>query len=96
MSILVIVFPLMLGIAGSLYWGSPETRKGLWAVTACSFVSLILILALYNLPLFRFLGDEKGLLLLEGLFFALLFSAPFTLLGWAKELRVKIGRGEGV
>jgi hypothetical protein len=86
MSILVILFPLLLGIVGSLYWGSPETRKGLWGVTACSVVSLILILAIYNLPFFKFLYNEKGLLLLEGLFFALLFSAPFMLLGWVKEL----------
>ncbi len=86
MSILVIIFPLVLGIAGAFYRGSPRTRRGLWGVTACSAASLILILSMYHLPFLKLLGDEWGLLLLEGLFFMLLVCAPFALLGWSKEL----------
>jgi hypothetical protein len=93
MSILVIIFPLVLGIAGIIYAGSPETRRGLWGVTACCLFSLIFILMLYNLPyLARLLDSYAGLMLLQGLFFVLLFSLPFVLLGWSKEALAKVGR----
>jgi hypothetical protein len=48
---------------------------------------------LYNLShLARLLDSYAGLMLMQGLFFAFLFSLPFVLLGWSKEALAKVGR----
>jgi hypothetical protein len=91
MSILVIIFPLVLGIGGVIYAGSPKTRRGLWSITACCLFSLIFILMLYNLPLLATLLDSyAGLMVMQGLFFAFLFPLPFVLLGWSKEVLSRV------
>jgi hypothetical protein len=93
MSILVIIFPLVLGITGVIYAGSPETRRGLWSITAGCLFSLMFILMLYNLPqLAGLLDSHTGLMLMQGLFFVFLISLPFVLVGWSKEAFAGIGR----
>jgi hypothetical protein len=93
MSILVIIFPLVLGIAGVIYAGSPETRRGLWGITAGCLLSLMFILMLYNLPhLAGLLDSYTGLMLMQGLFFVFLISLPFVLVGWSKEAFARVGR----
>jgi hypothetical protein len=93
MSILVIIFPLILGIGAVIYAGAPKTRRGLWGITACCLISLSFILMLYHLPLLAaLLGSYAGLLLMEGLFFAFLFSLPFVLLGWSGKVLGRVRR----
>jgi hypothetical protein len=93
MSILVIVFPLVLGIAGVIYRGSPKTRKALLSITVCCLASLILILMIYNHHVFSgLLASEVGLLMMEGLFFVFLFLLPFVLWGWSREVFLKAER----
>ena len=94
MSILSLIFPLVLGIVGVCYAGSPETRAGLLGVTAGSVVSLILLLSIYNLTAFEsLLRHEKALFLVQGLYFTLLCSAPFALVGWAKKVLANFRKG---
>lgn len=88
MSILVIIFPLILGVAAVIYFGGPSTRGALWGVTACSVLSLTVILAIYHLAVLKpLLNHPRIIVPMEGLFFAFLFSTPFTLVGWAQEAR---------
>jgi hypothetical protein len=93
MSILVIIFPLLLGIAGVIYKGCPKTRRALLSITVCSLASLILILMIYNLHVFSdLLAAEAGLLVIEGLVFVFLFSLPFVLWGWSREVVGEVTR----